>query len=145
MFGKFQGMLKLNASSNVVKEALRNTSIGSAEFDVETLASRLVAMLYSTKPELFDGKMGKRPHSVPTAVASLAQGLRERPAGFNESIDASMFLALGSLLLSASANSKAYGFSNYDVPLLKLGEEVYLEYEGQHRSRTDKIVGSLGL
>lgn len=145
MFGKFKTTLKLSESSNVVKEALRNVSIGTADFDVETLSSRLVAMLYSTKPELFDGKMGKRPHPVPTAAAALAQGLRERPAGFSDNIDASMFLALGSLLLSASVNSKTYGFTGYDVPLLKKGEEVYLEYEELHRSSTDRIVGSLGL
>lgn len=109
MFEKLKSMLKLSRASNVVEEALRNVTIGTADFDVGTLASRLVAMLYSTKPALFEGKMGKRPHPVPTAAAALAQGLRERPVGFDDDIDASMFLALGSLLLSASANSKTYG------------------------------------
>lgn len=145
MFGKFKSMMKLSDASNVVKDALRNVSVGSPNFDVEALASRLVAMLYSTKPDLFDGKMGKRPHSVATAAAALAQGLRERPEGFDDDIDPPMFLALGSLLMSAAANSKAYEFGGYDVPLLKIAEDVYLEHEQRTRSATDKIVGSLGL
>lgn len=145
MFGKFKSMMKLSDASNVIKDALRNVSVGNPNFDVEALASRLVAMLYSTKPDLFDGKMGQRPHSLATAAAALAQGLRERPQGFDEDIDASIFLALGSLLMSASANSKTYKFAGYDVPMLKIAEGVYFEHEELRRGRTDKIVGSLGL
>ena len=145
MFNKFRNVFTLTTYSNVVKEALRNVTIGTSEFDVSTLATRLVAMLYTTKKELFDGKMGKRPHAVAGAAAALAQGLRERPRGFDDIVDPSMFLALGSLLLSASSNSKAYAFTNYDVPLLKIAEQVYLEYEEAHRSQTDAILGSLGM
>lgn len=145
MFGKIKSMMQLSGASSIVKDALKNVSIGTPDFDIETLSSRLVAMLYSTKPDLFDGKMGPRPHSLATAAAALAQGLRERPQGFDEDIDPSMFLALGSLLMNASANSKTYKFGGYDVPLLKIAEEVYLEHEQRTRDATDKIVGSLGL
>lgn len=145
MFGKFKSVMKLSAASNIIKEALRDVSVGTPNFDVETLASRLVAVLYSTKPDLFDGKMGQLPHPLATAAAALAQGLQERPQGFDEGVDASMFLALGSLLMSASANSKAYKFGGYDVPLLKLAEGVYLKHEEMIRPDTDKIIGSLGL
>lgn len=145
MFGKLKSMTKLSEASGIVEDAIRRTSPFGPEFDVKTLSSRLVAMLYSTKPDLFDGKMGQRPHPLATAAASLAQGLKQRPQGFSEDVDASMFLALGSLLQSASANSQTYRFGGYDVPLLKVSEQSYWEHEAKTREATDKIVGSLGL
>ena len=40
MFSKFKGMMKLSEASNVVKDALRKVSIGSPDFDIDTLATR---------------------------------------------------------------------------------------------------------
>lgn len=145
MFGKPKSMAKLTEAGGIIEDAIRRTSPSGPEFDVKTLSIRLVAMLYSTKPDLFDGKMGQRPHPLATAAASLAQGLRQRPQGFCQDVDAYMFLALGSLLQSASANSQTYRFGGYDVPLLKVSEESYWEHEAKTREATDRIVGSLGL
>lgn len=118
MFGKFKSMLMLSESSFVLKEAILSITIGTPNFDIDTLSTRVVSTLYNSKHELFDGKMGKRPHAISTAAAALAQGIRERPAAFSDEIDASMALALGQLLLSASAHSSTYGFSNNYINLL---------------------------
>lgn len=138
-------MAKLSEAGGIVEDAIRRTSPFGLDFDVKILSSRLVAMLYSTKPDLFDGKMGQRPHPLATAAAALAQGLQSRPSGFSGEVDAPMFLALGNLLQSATVHSQTYRFGGYDVPLLKVSEQSYWAYEANAREATDKIVGTLGL
>lgn len=144
MFGRFKSMFKVSEAGNIVKEALRATSVGAPGFDVDALAIRLVSMVYASKPDLFDGKIGQRPHAVATAAAALAQGLKTRPEGFSEAVDHSMFLALGSILLSVSTHSQKYGLGGYDVPMLKVAEQAYFEHEQRTREATDKVLGSLG-
>lgn len=145
MFGRFKSMFKVSEAGNIVKDAIRATAVGTPEFDVDTLATRLVSMVYASKPDLFDGKMGQRPHPVATAAAALAQGLKTRPEGFGDAVDQPMFLALGSILLSVSTHSQTYGLGGYDVPMLKVAEQAYWEHDEKTRYATDKILGSLGL
>lgn len=145
MFGSFRGKLKLVEASHVIQDALRATCAFNEELDTKDLSSKLVANLYCTKPELFDGKMGPRPHVVATAASALAQGLTHRPQGFSENADLRMFSALGKLLTSASAHSDQYKFGGYDVPMLKIAEQAFWKHEERTRDATDKVLGSFGL
>lgn len=145
MFGKIKTTMTLTEAGKILQEAFNRTSPFPPDFDAKTLGMRLVAILYGTKPELFDGKMGPRPHPLATAAAALAQGLSHRPQGFDAGVDLPMAIALGALLQSASANSPNYKFGGYDVRLLKMAEQTYWEHEAKTRDATDRMVGSFGL
>ncbi len=145
MFGKLKSMGNLAKAGQIIEEVIVKMSPFGTDFDVKALARRLTAIAYSSRPELFEGKIGYLPNPIVVAAVALAQGLSERPAGYNEDIDAPMFLALGNLLMSAQAHSQTYRFKGFDIPMLKVAEKAYWEHEAKTRDDVDKMVGSLGL
>lgn len=145
MFGKLKGMLKVSEASVIVKQAFRTLPLPMLPFDPDTLATRLVAISYNSKPDLFDGKHGKPPHAIATAAVSLAGGLSYQEYEFATSARQCVFLALGNVLLDASANAHRYGLSPIDLRLLQLSEAAYLQYEQETRDATTAVVGTLGL
>lgn len=141
MFGKVKGMLKMSEASVIVKQALRALPLPPP--DPDALATRLVAISYNSKPELFDGKLGKPPRPITTAAVSLAGGLTLEECDANAR--QCVFLALGSVLLDAGTNAHRYGLSPIDHRLLQLCEAAYLKHEEMTRDATSAIVGGLGL
>jgi hypothetical protein len=140
MFGKVKGILKVSEASVIVKQALR--ALPLPPVDPDALATRLVAISYNSKPELFDGKLGKPPRPITTAAVSLAGGLTLDEC--NTEVRQCVFLALGNVLLDASANGHRYGLSPIDLRLLQLSEAAYLKHEEKTRDATSAIVGGLG-
>lgn len=145
MFGKIRGMLKVSEAGVIVKQAFRALPLPTLPFDPEVLGTKLVAISYNSKPDLFNGKQGKAPHPMATAAVSLAGGLDYQDYEFGTSARQCVFLALGNVLLDASANGHRYGFSPIDLRLLQLSEAAYLKHEEETREATTAVVGSLGL
>jgi len=145
VFGKLKGMLKVSEASGIVKQAFRALPLPMLPFDPDTLATRLVAISYNSKPELFDGKLGKAPRPITTAAVSLAGGLTYEEYEFGHSARQCVFLALGNVLLDASASASRYGLGPIDVQLLRRAEAAYLEHEKKTEPATSAIVGNLGL
>lgn len=145
MFGKIKGMLKVSEAGVIVKQAFRALPVPVLPFDPDTLATKLVAISYSSKPDLFDGKHGKAPHAIATAAVSLAGGLTYEEYEFGHSARQCVFLALGNVLLDASANGHRYGLSSIDLRLLQLSEAAYLRHEEEAREATTAVVGTLGV
>ncbi len=114
-------------------------------FDPATIATRLVAISYNTKPDLFDGKLGPRPHAISTAAVALADGLTYDGYEFDHSSKQCVFLALGNVLIDASANSRKYGLKPIDLKLLTLAEDAYWKHEQEARPRVDAVLSPLGL
>lgn len=145
MFGRLKGVLKASEASGIVKQAFKALPFAILPFDPDALATRLVALSYSTKPEMFDGRLGKPPHPMATAAVSLAGGLTYEDYEFAETARQCVFLALGNVLIDASHNARRYGFGPLDARLLQLSELAYLEHEKKTSAATSAIVGSLGL
>ena len=145
MIGRLRTIYKLSAATGIAKRALRFLPI--APFDVEMTAPKLIARVYASKPDLFDGSKGPRPHPISTAAVALAQALDDDDLDFEfpSSAQNHLFLALGNLLLDASRNSSRYGLHGGDVRMIRVAEGVYLAHEQRTRPVTDAIVGSLGL
>lgn len=145
VFGRSRNMLKVSEAGVIVKRAFRALPLPMLPFDPDALATKLVAISYTTKPDLFDGKHGKSPHAMATAAISLAGGLTHQDYEFGDTARKCVFLALGSVLIDASANGHRYGFSPIDRRLLLLSEGAYLKHEEETRDATTAVVGSLGL
>lgn len=145
MFGKIKGMFKASEATVIVKQAFRALPVPMLPFDPDALATKLVAISYSSKPDLFNGKQGKVPHAIATAAVSLAGGLSYQEYDFGTSAQQCVFLALGNVLLDASANGHRYGLGPIDLRLLQLSEIAYLKHEEEIRDATTAIVGGLGL
>lgn len=145
MFGKIKGMLKITEAGGIVKRAFQALPLPMLPFEPDVLATKLVAISYSTKPDLFDGKHGKPPHPMATAAIALAGGLAYDEYEFSDTARQCVFLALGNVLLDAQANASRYGFGPVDARLFRLAETAYFEREKQTEAATTAIVGSLGL
>jgi hypothetical protein len=145
MFGRLTSMYKLSEASGIVKEVLLSLPLPMLPFDADALSTKLVAVTYNTKPDLFDGKLGKRPHRVATAAVALAEGLSYEGYEFARTARQVVFLALGNILLSATANASRYGFTQIDMHMIRLAQAAYLDHEEKTREATTAVVGSLGL
>lgn len=145
MFGKLKGMFSASEATGIVKQAFRALPLPLLPFDPEALATRLVAISYSTKPDLFEGKLGKPPRAITTAAVSLAGGLTYEEYEFGDTARQCVFLALGSVLLDAQGNAARYGFAPVDAHLLRLAENAYLEHAKKTEAGTTAVLGGLGL
>lgn len=82
-------------------------------------ANRLVAQAWATRPSIFEGKEGPKPHKASVAAFSLAAGLLlERERG-NESLCNTFALALGLLMQELGKNEHMYPFHHVDHFLLE--------------------------
>ncbi len=146
MFGRLKARKRLAETRNLIEDALKEVRFLGSGSDPDKLATKLTMMLSTGRPDFYDGSPGKNaPHVVAGAAAALAVGLASEAEKFDEDTLSQMHLALGNLLLSASTHSATYGFRGYDVPLLKVAEQTYLEREQRTRAATDAIVSTLGL
>ena len=145
MLGRILTMYKLSNATQIVKAALRFMPM--TPFDVEVVAPKLVANVYASKRELFDGSVGPRPHAISTAAIALAQGVEDRDfdSEFPKTALNHVFLALGNVLLDVSRNSVTYGLRDLDVRMIRIAEGVYLAHEEQTREKREAVVGSLSL
>ena len=145
MISRLLTMYKLSSATQIVKRALQFMPI--APFDVEFFAPKFVARVYGSKPELFDGSTGARPHAISTAAVALAQAIDDDHIDFEfpSSAKNHLWLALGNVLLDASRNSARYGLHVSDKRMLWVAENVYLTEAERIRSGRDAIVGSLDL
>lgn len=145
MFGRLRGMFKASEATGIMKQAFKSLGMPVLPFDPDALSLELVTMSYRAKPDMFDGKHGKPPHPRATAAVSLAAGLTYEDYGYSDTARQCVCLALGNVLLEASANMARYGFSVLDIRLLRLAEAAYLEHAEKNEARTSAIVGDFGL
>lgn len=90
---------------------------GLSDLDPAKTANKLVGAVWDSKPDLFSGKFGQRPHKISVAAAALVQGLHEYPSGNPE--NGPIVLALGMLLQEVAVNGRLYPFNSLDGTLLE--------------------------
>jgi len=120
---------KLSQSAVVVENLLRVHAKGTASGQAPAqVANKLVQMVADTRPGLFAGVEGKRPHKLATAAAALAWGLRHM--GEYPSDQRAMAVSLGEILLEITGKPQEYSFSGNDRTLFRVAEEQYLGFTG---------------
>jgi hypothetical protein len=99
--------------------------------DPKTLAGRLVTQVWAQKPELFEGRLGPKPHQLAVAAIALASGVRLEAYRNNEPLRSSYTFALGLILDGIAANAHAYAFHPVDHQLLDAAAATFSEPLGE--------------
>lgn len=89
---------------------------GLSNLDPAETANKLVGVVWDSKPDIFSGKFGQRPHKISLAAAALVQGAYVYPAGHPN--HATVVLALGMILREVSINGSLYPLNSLDGTLL---------------------------
>ena len=103
---------------------------GLLQGDPRTLASQLVTQVWAQKPELFEGRIGPKPHQVAIAAIALAAGTRREAYGNNEALRSSYAFALGLILDEVASNAHAYPLHQVDHQLLDAAAATFSEPAG---------------
>ncbi len=116
---------------------------GSRPFDPARQATLFVAWVWDRRPDIFEGKLGKRPHKMSIAAFALACALHD----FKDDDDAeqTILLALGAVLIELGNNSPFYDLGGVDRWMIEKANQAYERVEEKRRPATDAILGSLGL
>jgi hypothetical protein len=109
---------KKSEASLVVRDLLAHqVKAGYCSFDPELVSRKLIEMVWKTKPDIFAGKFGQRPHKLAVAAFALALGARLFDEGNPNR--AALVIALGNLLSELEVNGRLYPLNSLDHVLLE--------------------------
>jgi len=144
MFGWIKNTIRKSEATVLVQQSLEaHMGFGPRPFDADKLSSRLVAMVWDRKPDLFEGRVGKQPHKMCIAAIALATGLYEFPDDSDGQLV--IHLALGAVMLDLITNGFLYELGGPDRWMMDRSEEAYADIAEKHRPAQDALLGSLGL
>lgn len=115
---------KKSEAAVVVQNLLEHQS-GAGLFDGDPArsATLLVEAAWQTRPDVFDGKFGQRPHKLSVAAIAFANAVqRSRPDNPNRD---AFGLCLGMLLSEAESNGSFYPLTSMDHHLLSDAAAVF--------------------
>lgn len=110
-------------TQKLLEQQVRN---GLLDLDPATLSNKLVEQIWITKPDIFNGKFGQRPHKISVAASALAKGtefLDEDDTNRN-----AIMLALGMLIQECEVNGRLYPLNSLDFALLEQASNTFSEY-----------------
>lgn len=128
--GLFKGIknnYKKSEAAVVVQNLLEiQSKNGMFDLDPAATATRLVELVWTSSPHLFDGRFGQRPHKLSVAAAAFANGIDVLDAN---SLNRHIFaLCLGTILNELEVNGKLYPFSSLDRELLGAASQILVEF-----------------
>lgn len=145
--GLFRGLTntyKKSEAAVVVQNLLEyiNRGGGMLEGQPAKLANELVGSVWDSKPDLFGGRFGQRPHKVSVASAALACGLATGQRRYPN--DWMWFgVALGNLLSDIKVNGRLYPFNSLDQQLLEESVQRFEAHASEIRQVTQPAIPSI--
>ncbi|TQP67205.1 hypothetical protein [Vibrio cholerae] len=135
IFSGVKSVFKKSEAAVVVQNLLAHqASIGLLELDPAKLSNTLVDVVWASKPDIFDGKFGQRPHKIAVAASALANGI-EMFEGQN-STRLAIALSLGNVISEIEVNGNLYPFNSLDHRLLETSVAIFSEF-AQEPSNAD--------
>lgn len=126
LFSGIKNTYKKSEAAAVVQVFLEHqANAGMLDLDPARLANKLVAMIWDSKPDVFSGKFGQRPHKISVAACAIANGL-ELFADGNMNRNALMF-SLGNILSEIETNGRLYPLNSLDHQLLETSMYIFAE------------------
>jgi hypothetical protein len=118
---------KKSEAAAVVQTLLKYQSdIGTLNLDSVRLANKLVGLVWDSKPDIFNGKFGQRPHKITVAAFALANGI-DLVARDKQNQNA-LAIALSTILSEVETNGRLYPFNSLDYQLLETSMAIFLEF-----------------
>jgi len=126
LLGGVKSRYKKSEAAVVVQKLLEHqTHVGMFDLDPAMVANRLVGNVWRTKPNIFDGKFGQRPHKITVAASALAYGIEMFDDGDTNRI--ALVLSLCRVLTEVETNGRLYPLNSLDNQLLEVSAEIFSE------------------
>ena len=126
LFSGIKSTYKKSEAAVVVQNLLEHQAkVGFLDLDPAKLANKLVEVVWDSKPDVFDGKFGQRPHKITVAASALANGIELFEDG-DLNRDA-LVLSLGNILSELETNGRLYPFNSLDHQLLDASISIFAE------------------
>jgi hypothetical protein len=117
LFSGIKSTFKKSEAAVVVQNLLEH-QVNSGLFDLDPpkAANKFIELVWNTKPDLFSGKFGQRPHKISVAAAALAHAtqLFDRDDVNCNAI----VIALGNVLSEIDVNGRLYPLNALDEQLI---------------------------
>lgn len=142
MFNGLTNSYKKAEAAVVIQNLLAHqASVGTFHSDPVKSASTLVEATWRSKPDLFEGKFGRRPHKLAIAAAALAFGVAN---GSKDHQNRDGFvLALGATLSEYEINASLYSLNNVDKALFDDAIAVFTQLIEEERRKNPNLVHGL--
>lgn len=125
LFGAIKSTYKKSEAAVVVQNLLEHQAkVCGFDLDPATLANKLVELVWNSKPDVFDGKFGQRPHKITVAASALANGILLLEDNVNRD---ALVLSLGNILTEIQTNGRLYPLNSLDHQLLEGTASVFSE------------------
>lgn len=126
LFSGIKSTYKKSEAAVVVQNLLEHQAkVGLLDLDPAKLANKLVEVVWDSKPDVFDGKFGQRPHKITVAASALANGIELFEDGdLNRN---ALVLSLGNILSELETNGRLYPFNSLDHQLLDASMSIFAE------------------
>lgn len=126
LFSGIKSTYKKSEAAVVVQNLLEHqANVGLFDLDPAKLANQLVVIVWDSKPDVFDGKFGQRPHKITVAASALANGIELFDEGdLNRN---ALVLSLGNILSELETNGRLYPLNSLDHQLLEVSMSIFAE------------------
>lgn len=142
LFGGIISTFKKSEAAIVVQNLLSHQAkIGLFAKDPAEIATILISNVWNAKPDIFNGKFGKRPHKLSTAAAALSREIAGMD--FDHPDFASFQICLGNILREYDTNGGLYSLSNIDHSLLKVALETLISKSEQLESDNSSFLNEM--
>jgi hypothetical protein len=126
LFSGIKSTYKKSEAAVVVQNLLEHqANVGLFDLDPAKLANKLVEIVWDSKPDVFDGKFGQRPHKITVAASALANGIELFDDGdLNRN---ALVLSLGNILSELETNGRLYPLNSLDHQLIEASMSIFAE------------------
>lgn len=126
LFSGIRNIYKKSEASVVIWNLLEHqANVGLFNQDPAKLANKLVQNAFESKPDIFGGRFGQRPHKLAVAAFALANGIELFHDGdLNRH---AIILSLGYILSELEINGRLYPFNSLDHVLLESSMSIFTD------------------
>jgi hypothetical protein len=124
LFGSIKSTYKKSEAAVVVQNLLEHQAKnGFFDLDPASLANKLIATVWDQKPDVFDGKLGQRPHKITVAVSALANRICQfDKSDFNRH---ALVFSLGNIFSELEVNGRLYPLNSLDHQLFEAAASIF--------------------
>lgn len=124
IFGSIKSNWEKSKAAVIVQNLLEHqASTGFYDFNPAKYANELVGAAWDSRPDVFNGKFGQRPHKITVAAFALAYALDR--TGIENHNSSALGLALGNILSELETNGRLYPLNSLDHQLLEEAAAVF--------------------
>ncbi|EJM69954.1 hypothetical protein [Pseudomonas sp. GM55] len=118
LFSGIKSTYKKSEAAIVVQNLLeQQAKVGIFDLDPARFAKKLIEIIWNSKPDVFDGKFGQRPHKLAVAASALSNGIALFEVGsLNRG---AVILSLGNIISEVETNGGHYPLNSLDHHLLE--------------------------